>query len=224
MRSIAIGKQTGVYEIVCLPTGKRYIGSAARSFGLRWNLHKSHLRRGIHHSRYLQRAWDKHGEDAFRFSALIVCRPEDAVFYEQRAVISLNPEFNVAEVRGSGFGREFSAEQKAAISARLRDEWAAGKRAHASKEFASDPEYRRSLRDAAANRSPEVKEAAKARARKQGLANSRKHLVRDEMLTSREISEKYGIKIWTIKRRLECGATGEDLIAPLRPGRRKRSP
>ena len=60
---------SGVYQILCIPTAKIYVGSSL-NISERWWEHRWDLRRGTHHSRYLQRAWDKYGEEAFVFSIL----------------------------------------------------------------------------------------------------------------------------------------------------------
>ena len=218
-----MSEAVGVYAITCLPTGKQYIGSAAQSFRIRWNLHRSRLRRGIHHSRYLQRAWVKYGEDAFEFRVLVICRPVDAVFYEQRLVEGLSPEFNVSEVRGSGFGRSKTPEQRQAVSERLKREWADGRRTDVFSRLRDVPEYRQKLRAAAALRVARDGDVVRERARAQGLANSKRHVIHGESLTMREIAGKYGFKFWTIKRRIENGAVGEDVIAPLHPGHKRRA-
>lgn len=86
---------SGIYEIVCEVSGRRYIGSAV-NFKARWNTHRSQLRRSVHHSRHLQRAWDKHGEDKFSFRKLLVCGKENLVTYEQILIDGMRPEFNSA--------------------------------------------------------------------------------------------------------------------------------
>ena len=57
---------TGIYAIENLTNGRMYIGSAQR-FNKRWKEHLRALERGVHHSRFLQRDWDKCGSEAFRF-------------------------------------------------------------------------------------------------------------------------------------------------------------
>lgn len=73
----------GVYEIRNIKTGKRYVGS---SLNMRNRLtdHKRMLRKGIHHSIALQRAYDKYGEDQFVFQFLAILEPEDRLPTEQR--------------------------------------------------------------------------------------------------------------------------------------------
>jgi len=75
--------QTGVYTITNTINGKMYVGSAAQSFAKRWSVHKSQLRSGTHHSKYLQNAWSAHGSTAFKFEILEVCPPYECVSLEQ---------------------------------------------------------------------------------------------------------------------------------------------
>jgi group I intron endonuclease len=113
---------TGVYVIEHLASGKKYIGSAAKSFYGRWHTHSSRLRKGTHHSSYLQHAWDKYGEDAFEFRVVKRTTPEEAVDSEQ-AFIDLyqtcDPKhgYNIAPIAGSSLGRKHAAETLAKISA-----------------------------------------------------------------------------------------------------------
>lgn len=65
-RRAEIPRTSGVYQILCLPTGKVYVGSAVDLYG-RWRDHRRYLRQGIHHNKYLQAAWDKYGEESFEF-------------------------------------------------------------------------------------------------------------------------------------------------------------
>jgi group I intron endonuclease len=109
----------GIYEILNTVNGKRYVGSAAR-FEKRFAVHVHHLRKGNHHSKYLQAAWNKHGEAAFQFKRLLLCSQANAVFFEQRAMDVLNPEYNIARVAGSCLGTRRSPEVRAKISLRHR--------------------------------------------------------------------------------------------------------
>lgn len=59
----------GIYAITNKVNGKAYI-SAALNFGVRWNRHRSDLRLSRHHNLYLQRSWNKYGEEAFKFGIL----------------------------------------------------------------------------------------------------------------------------------------------------------
>lgn len=59
----------GIYMILNLLNGKVYIGSTVH-FRNRWNKHCNELNFNRHHSRYLQFAWNKYGEDTFQFTIL----------------------------------------------------------------------------------------------------------------------------------------------------------
>lgn len=72
----------GVYIIRNLVDGKVYIGSS-KMIDVRWKNHVHELRKGKHHNKYLQRAWNKHGEDAFTFDMLEECS-EDALVFRER--------------------------------------------------------------------------------------------------------------------------------------------
>ena len=68
----SIPLRSGIYQILCVPTGKVYIGSSA-DIRRRWRQHREGLTRRYgtsHENSYLQHAWDKYGADAFVFSVL----------------------------------------------------------------------------------------------------------------------------------------------------------
>lgn len=72
-----------VYAIENTVNNRCYIGSAT-NYKNRWHTHRSSLRRGVHHSFVLQRAWDKYGEAAFVFKLLLVCPLDQRIEYENR--------------------------------------------------------------------------------------------------------------------------------------------
>ncbi len=61
--------RSGIYAIVNLKTEKFYIGSAVK-LNSRKSLHLNQLRKGKHHSKYLQNSYNKHGEECFIFKVL----------------------------------------------------------------------------------------------------------------------------------------------------------
>jgi len=59
-------KICGVYLIKNLITNKVYVGSSVNIFR-RWKTHQRELIQGKHHSLKLQRSFDKHGVDSFKY-------------------------------------------------------------------------------------------------------------------------------------------------------------
>jgi group I intron endonuclease len=64
----------GVYAIHLRGTQEYYIGSSS-NIRQRWMAHRSMLRAGTHHSRPLQRAWVRSGEESFEFIKLESVEP-----------------------------------------------------------------------------------------------------------------------------------------------------
>jgi group I intron endonuclease len=75
-------KCCGIYCLLCIPTGKRYIGSAFNCES-RWLAHSSKLNNKKHGNKYLQSAWSKHGAGAFVFSIVEKCKSFDLKVREQ---------------------------------------------------------------------------------------------------------------------------------------------
>lgn len=111
----------GVYSITNAKTQKRYIGSSV-NIEKRWKQHRIDLRARKHHSRHLQAAWDKYGEDVFRFELVTTCEREDLVAQEQFWIDAFQAAdykhgYNLAPVADSALGTKRSAETKAKLSA-----------------------------------------------------------------------------------------------------------
>jgi len=64
-----VTSESGVYEIWNVERQERYIGSSVNMQDRKYD-HVRVLRQGKHHSVFLQRAWDKYGEEAFVFRIL----------------------------------------------------------------------------------------------------------------------------------------------------------
>lgn len=112
----------GIYRILNTANGKSYVGSAIHIEN-RWCVHRHGLARGAHHSVKLQRAWAKHGADAFAFSILEpVQATEDLPAREQAWIDSLMSAgaggYNVyPTARGTRNGHEISEETRAKMRA-----------------------------------------------------------------------------------------------------------
>lgn len=108
--------RSGVYIIKHTETGRVYIGSSC-NMRARIRSHIVSLNKRSHRNRFLQRAWDKYGPGAFEFNRLLICKKEDNLFFEQRAIDSYRAYdkrfgFNAVPVAGSNVGMRHSEETK----------------------------------------------------------------------------------------------------------------
>lgn len=73
-----------------MKNGKFYIGSA-KNYKSRWAQHLTELRNNKHSNRHLQNAWNKHGEDNFRFEVVEEVDLADQFKKEQEYLNFLRP-------------------------------------------------------------------------------------------------------------------------------------
>jgi group I intron endonuclease len=111
---------SGVYQIRCIPTGKIYVGSAV-NLRKRWRTHFNSLRLGSHENSYLQRAWDKYGEENFEVTVLEFVHASDLLCAEQSWInktkcTERHIGFNICTVADSPLGTKRSPETRRAIS------------------------------------------------------------------------------------------------------------
>lgn len=103
----------GIYSITNVVTGEMYIGQTIQDFKKRWKSHISALNRGNHDNEYLQRSWNKYGEDAFKFKAIHYCDELDILNDLEKYYIkkydTYNNGFNMTE-GGDYFLNEISEE------------------------------------------------------------------------------------------------------------------
>jgi group I intron endonuclease len=109
----------GIYKITNTLNGHFYIGSAC-NLKARKRRHFNDLRKGIHHSQALQRAWDKYGENVFEFSLLQSCEPDELIKNEQLCLDGLLPAYNVCKMADSPAGRIPTEEHKQKLSNSLK--------------------------------------------------------------------------------------------------------
>lgn len=128
-----MGKRIGVYQIINILNNHKYIGSSYDIFK-RFSIHKNSLKKNKHHSIYLQRAWDKYGEDAFKFEILEECSRDEKVKMEGQYFQIHNPEYNVsknplAPMEGRKHSKETLSKMKSARRPKGKDAWCFGKKA-----------------------------------------------------------------------------------------------
>lgn len=115
-----MSNQTGIYIIKNLLNNHIYIGSAQRSFKIRFTQHYSDLKLNKHRNIHLQRAFNKYGETNFVFIILETVEPSKCIEIEQFYMNNLKPEYNINPIASSVAGRKMTPEQLIAHSNMLR--------------------------------------------------------------------------------------------------------
>jgi group I intron endonuclease len=112
----------GVYRITNVVTGKSYIGSSV-DVENRFSEHKRTLKNESHRNIYLQRAWCKYGEDAFRFEILEEVLKEEFLLPREQAWIDKlmcyqnENGYNICKIAGRTTGYKHTEESRKLISA-----------------------------------------------------------------------------------------------------------
>lgn len=108
---------SGVYEILNLVNGKRYVGSSINLKSRRWR-HFSNLRNGRHENEHLQRSWDRYGGDSFVFRVVLECDKDELLEKEQELIDSyeFSSLYNILKFAYSARGYEISSEARRKIS------------------------------------------------------------------------------------------------------------
>lgn len=104
----------GIYKITNIINQKCYIGSS-KNITKRWYEHKRRLRKGTHHSEYLQRSFNKYGEENFIFTVLELCEPNELLVFEQRYFDEIKPEYIILKTAGRLDGYQHTEKTKQII-------------------------------------------------------------------------------------------------------------
>ncbi len=113
---------SGVYQILCVPTKKVYIGSSV-NIARRCRGHFERLRQGTHENTYLQHSWNKYGESAFEISVVELVLEVGLHYREQYYIDKLRATdrrkgFNISIKAGAPmYGLKHSPESLAKMSA-----------------------------------------------------------------------------------------------------------
>lgn len=106
---------SGIYLITHIASLRQYVGSSA-NLELRWLDHQNSLQRKRHHSRYLQRVWNKYGADAFQWEILEECPTEKLLSREQWYLDNWEVVFNTCRIAGSPLGIKHTEESRRNMS------------------------------------------------------------------------------------------------------------
>ncbi len=103
-----------IYQIIHIESGHKYVGQTTRPAIKRWREHLYPLRKGRHHNRYLQAAWNKYGEKKFRFEIIREVNTLDELNREEMLLIEKGSDlYNLAP---GGNASEHDIKAKTAIS------------------------------------------------------------------------------------------------------------
>ncbi len=115
-------QESGIYCIENIVNGKKYIGQSVDVYS-RWKKHRSELNNGVHFNGYLQKSWNKYGEDNFKFYVVEFCNidklDEREIYYiGLYQTLNRNKGYNL--VSGGTFGKKCSKETCTKISQALK--------------------------------------------------------------------------------------------------------
>lgn len=127
--------ETGIYIITNHITNKCYIGSAV-NISRRWRQHRSDLKLQKHDNSYLQRVYNKYGKNCFTFDILCYCSINNLIYFEQKCIDLLKPEYNLNKNVSSmlGFKHSDATKKKLSESHKGQIPWCKGKTNVFSKE------------------------------------------------------------------------------------------
>lgn len=113
--------KSGIYLIKNIINNKVYIGSAV-NISNRWREHKKYLKKGKHHSKHLQNAWNINGQLNFKFEIIEeISNPLHLLSYEQVYLdyyksYERERGYNICKIAGSPIGLRRSEETKQKMS------------------------------------------------------------------------------------------------------------
>lgn len=212
--------ESGIYEIVNLVNGKRYVGSAI-NLRVRWRQHRYALARGDHTNTLLQRAWAKYGDANFAFRVLENCSPDQLIAREQHH-IDVGYDYNICPTAGSSLGRKLSVTTKQKIA----------DKAKGRKMPPRSDEYREKLSKAMKARKPNPERVAKMADTKRGSSLTDEHKAKigegvrkaiDEGRLVVRVSDEAKVKIAeTLRKKSECPSVRKKLSEQARIAWEKR--
>jgi len=112
----------GIYRILCTVTGNCYVGSSA-NINKRFGSHMTNLRCNRHNARYMQRSWNKYGEESFRFEILEEGIQKDCLISKEKEYCrkfaiegKFLPAFNTIEPGDVSYGKRHTLEFRKKLS------------------------------------------------------------------------------------------------------------
>lgn len=113
----------GIYIIINLKNGKRYIGSSVNLYNRLYE-HKYNLKNNKAHNKHFQASWNKYGENSFIYGILEYCDKDVQFEREQYYLDFMQPEYNLTSNVIANTGIKLSNEVKNKISKTLKEKYA----------------------------------------------------------------------------------------------------
>lgn len=110
---------SGVYKITNTTNDKIYIGSSV-NIKQRWAVHFFQLRKNSHANSYLQKSYNKYGENVFKTEVLFTCPKSEVLRLEQYCINNYLPEYNLCKIAGNTLGIKRSEKSRKAQSERMK--------------------------------------------------------------------------------------------------------
>lgn len=112
---VAGDNKSGIYCIENTINNNIYIGSSYNIYKRKLT-HLCELRKGTHHCYYLQRSFNKYGEDNFIFYTIEECSNDKLIEREQYYIDKLIPKYNICRIAGSSLGTKRTKETRRKLS------------------------------------------------------------------------------------------------------------
>lgn len=106
---------SGIYLIINTKTNCVYVGSAV-DIKRRFRQHRHQLRNNKHYSTYLQRSWNKHKEENFKFTKFFSCSKKDLIKYEKIIFKYFNKKYNLSKIEPTRLGSKHSKKTREKLS------------------------------------------------------------------------------------------------------------
>lgn len=182
MTTHSLSQKSGIYKITNTVNQKIYVGSSI-NLKKRFNTHINSLIKNTHHSKTMQRAYNKYGKDSFIFEVVeLVELKENLLIREQYYMDELNPfgdnGFNNERIAGSKLGFKHTEETKKKMSetrkGRTRTEETKKKMSESAKGKERSAEHSRKLGEASIGRIKTDETRSKLSKALKGMPSKRK--------------------------------------------------
>ena len=112
--------KSGIYKITNKINGRYYIGSSI-NIKNRWNEHKRTLKQNKHDNDFLQKSWNKHGEESFLFEIIEYVLDLNKLLEREQSYLDLitydkKMSYNLCKTAGNMLGFKHSDETKKKMS------------------------------------------------------------------------------------------------------------